>query len=121
MEAVLRRERDLGYAPVDVSRNNIGYDIESTIPPALRGGGPGLRFIEVKGRRRGATTITVTRNEILTALNKPEEYLLAIVEVDGEHTRTTYLRRPFGAAPDMGACSVNYEIAELMRVSEREE
>ena len=121
MEAVLRRERDLGYAPVDVSRNNIGYDIESTIPPALRGGGPGLRFIEVKGRRRGATTITVTRNEILTALNKPEEYLLAIVEVDGEHTRATYLRRPFGAAPDMGACSVNYEIAELMRVSEREE
>ena len=65
--------------------------------------------------------ITVTRNEILTALNKPEEYLLAIVEVDGEHTRATYLRRPFGAAPDMGACSVNYQIAELMRVGEREE
>ncbi|MBF0449991.1 MAG: DUF3883 domain-containing protein [Candidatus Magnetomorum sp.] len=27
-----------------------------------------LRFIEVKGRKQGADTITVTKNEILTAL-----------------------------------------------------
>ena len=45
-----------------------------------------LRMIEVKGRRKGATTVTVSKNEILTALNKPEEFILAIVEVDGKNT-----------------------------------
>ena len=31
-----------------------------------------LRFIEVKGRLADADSITVTRNEVLAALNKPE-------------------------------------------------
>ena len=121
MDAVMQREQSLGYVPVDVSRNNIGYDIESTIPVECRGGGACLRFIEVKGRRKGSTTVTVTRNEILTALNKPDGFILAIVEVDGSATHTTYIRKPFAKAPDQGACSVNYEIAELMANGEIEE
>jgi SNF2 family DNA or RNA helicase len=45
-----------------------------------------LRFIEVKGRVAGALTVTVTRNEILTALNKPDDFILAVGQVeDGEH------------------------------------
>ncbi len=115
MNAVMQREVYYGYAPVDVSSQNVGYDIESSIPLAWRDGTQCLRFIEVKGRRKGSNTVTVTRNEILTALNKPEEYILAIVEVDGAATHTTYIRRPFGKAPDAGACSVNYEIADLMK------
>ena len=39
-----------------------------------------LRFIEVKGRVAGADTITVTKNEILYSLNKPDDFILAIVE-----------------------------------------
>ena len=39
-----------------------------------------LRFIEVKGTGSGRTTVTVTKNEVLTSLNKPEDYILAIVE-----------------------------------------
>jgi hypothetical protein len=42
-----------------------------------------LRFIEVKGRVAGASTVSVTKNEILTALNKPDDFILAIVSVDG--------------------------------------
>jgi hypothetical protein len=34
----------------------------------------------VKGRVSGAPTITVTRNEILYSLNKPDDFILAIVE-----------------------------------------
>jgi hypothetical protein len=30
------------------------------------------RFIEVKGRYQGAPTITVTHNEIMVALNSPD-------------------------------------------------
>jgi len=40
----------------------MGYDIESKVEADGR-----LRFIEVKGRVAGALTVTVTRNEILTA------------------------------------------------------
>ena len=121
MNAVLRRESERGFAPRDVSSRNVGYDIESTIPVPQRHGGPCLRFIEVKGRQKGSTTVTVTRNEILTALNKPDEFILAIVEVDGSQTHTLYLRRPFRSAPDTGACSVNYAIADLMQIGSIEE
>lgn len=75
-------------------------------------------MIEVKGRRKGATTVTVSKNEILTALNKPEEFILAIVEVDGKNTHTIYLKHPFKNAPDFTATSVNYDIQDLIAESE---
>ena len=55
-----------------------------------------IRFIEVKGRVAGADTVTVSRNEILTALNEPDQFVLALVEVapDGDDA-VRYLRRPF--------------------------
>ena len=121
MNAVTQRELERGFAPRDVSAENVGYDIESAIPEARRKGGPCLRFIEVKGRQKDSTTVTVTRNEILTALNKPDEFLLAIVEVDGAQTKTIYIRKPFTHAPDQGACSVNYDIADLLQIGEIEE
>ena len=61
--------------------------------------------------------MTVSKNEILTAFNKPEEYILAIVEVDGTEAKTTYLKQPFRERPDFAATSVNYNIAELVRGS----
>lgn len=121
MNAVTQRELERGFRPRDVSAENVGYDIESAIPESRRNGGPCLRFIEVKGRQKGSTTVTVTRNEILTALNKPDEFILAIVEVDGAQTQTIYIRKPFNHAPDQGACSVNYEIADLIQIGEIEE
>ena len=80
--------------------------------------GSTLRFIEVKGRVKDADTVTVTKNEILTAFNKPDQYILAIVEVDGNDTRTVYLKKPFRERPDFAATSVNYNIDELVGASE---
>ncbi|WP_240695866.1 DUF3883 domain-containing protein [Candidatus Chloroploca sp. Khr17] len=40
-----------------------------------------LRFIEVKGRIHSATSVIVAKNESLTALNKPDAFILALVEV----------------------------------------
>lgn len=115
MNAVMEIERDLGYLPRDVSAEKVGYDVESEIPAELCASGDApLRFIEVKGRRADAATVTVTKNEILTAFNKPGEYILALVAVDGAHTRTTYLARPFRERPDFAATSVNYDMKELM-------
>ena len=81
-------------------------------------GGASLRFIEVKGRSAGATTATVSKNEILTALNKMDEYILAIVEVDGSQAKTVYLKKPFSERPDFAATSVNFNIVELVNGSE---
>jgi len=111
MNAVMTVEQELGYIPRDVSEDKCGYDIESRNPD----GDARLRFIEVKGRVHGADSVTITKNEILTALNKPEQFILAVVEVDGEKAaRTTYIRRPFGREPDFGVTSVNYKLSDLL-------
>src|SRR5581483_6560651 len=90
LAAVMAAERRLGRDPRDVSAERRGYDVESRDPAT-----GALRFVEVKGRAPGATTVTVTRNEIVVGLNTPEEYVLAIVEVDGEAAEPRYVRRPF--------------------------
>ena len=103
-------ERQLGYEPVDREFEKLGYDIESRDPRTSR-----LRFLEVKGRISGAATITVTKNEILYSLNKPEDFILAIVEfLSGDAHRVHYVRRPFQREPDFGVTSVNYDFAELL-------
>lgn len=114
MDAVIAAEQALGFLPRDVSADRIGYDIESKNPQS-----GSLRFIEVKGRGDGADTVTVTRNEILTALNKPEAFILAIVRIsNGLAHPPRYARTPFKREPDFGATSVTYQIAELLRTAE---
>ncbi|MCZ7641335.1 MAG: helicase-related protein [Verrucomicrobia bacterium] len=107
---IMQVERDLGFVPTDRETEKLGYDIESQVPGTGK-----LRFIEVKGRVSGAATITVTRNEILCSLNKPEDFILGIVEFDGESHRVHYVRRPFQREPDFGVTSVNYGFAELLK------
>jgi hypothetical protein len=108
--AVMAVEASLGYQPVDRELEKLGYDIESKHPASGQ-----LRFIEVKGRVAGAESITVTRNEILYSLNKPDAFILAIVEFHDDEAHTVhYVRQPFRAEPDFGATSVNYSMAELL-------
>ena len=111
---IMETERNLGFDPTDREFEKLGYDIESRVPDTGK-----LRFIEVKGRVSGASTITVTRNEILYSLNKPEDFILGIVELrdDGGH-RVRYVRRPFQREPDFGVTSVNYDFAELLARAE---
>ena len=112
--AVMDTERELGYSPQDREFEKLGYDIESRDPATGK-----LRFIEVKGRVSGAETITVTRNEILYSLNKPGDFILAIVEfLDENLHRVHYVRRPFRMKPDFGVTSVNYSFAELLARAE---
>ena len=108
--AVMAIERELGFEPTDREFEKLGYDIESRVSGTGK-----LRFIEVKGRITGAETITVTRNEILYSLNKPDDFILAIVEfLEGDAHRVHYLRQPFGREPDFGVTSVNYDFSELL-------
>lgn len=109
MNAVMQIERELGNSPRDVSGDKCGCDIESREP------GGKLRFVEVKGRKADAVTVTVTANEILTALNAPDNFILAIVTVDKNAARVVYLKSPFTRPPDCNAVSVNYKISSLVR------
>lgn len=113
-EIIMDIERGLGFEPVDREFDKLGYDIESRVPGTGK-----LRFLEVKGRVAGADTITVTKNEILYSLNKPEDFILAIVQFmpDGTHS-VHYCREPFRREPDFKVTSVNYNFAELLADSE---
>ena len=106
-------ERSLGFDPTDRELEKLGYDIESRVADSGR-----LRFIEVKGRVSGADSITVTKNEILTSLNKPEDFILAIVEFyDEKNHKVHYIRRPFQREPDFGVTSVDYDFKTLLKMS----
>jgi hypothetical protein len=109
MDAVQETERALGYVPRDVSAQHLGYDVESSIPGTGR-----LRIIEVKGRVRSARTVTITKNEILTGLNKPDDFILALGLIDGDQVEVRYVRKPFVREPDFGATSVNYDLNALL-------
>ena len=78
-----------------------------------------LLFIEVKGKSPGATNVTVSKTQIFTAFNKPKDFILAIVEVEGNTAKEPrYIRKPFQKEPDFGANSVNYNLSELLARAE---
>jgi hypothetical protein len=83
----------------------------------------------------------VTKNEILTALNKPDNFILAIVLVSPSEESPSadpweirdppakygttedgcqvyYVRTPFTKEPDFGVTSVNYDLTELLARAE---
>jgi superfamily II DNA or RNA helicase len=115
VERVMETERNLGRIPHNVSGKKQGCDIESSIPGDGR-----LLFIEVKGREKGADTVTITKNEILTCLNKPDQFILAVVVVDqGAPETPVYIKNPFTTEPDFAVTSVNYNLKKLLEKGER--
>ncbi|MCR5834669.1 MAG: DUF3883 domain-containing protein [Selenomonadaceae bacterium] len=115
MDAVMSIERKLGYLPKDLSADKCGYDIESVSADKKT-----VRFIEVKGRHSEANTVTVSKNEIVTALNAPDKFILAIVKINTANNsgKIFYLKHPFTRVPDFNSISVNYNIPLLLHYSE---
>jgi SNF2 family DNA or RNA helicase len=112
MSAVLAWEDAHGYAPRDVSAENLGYDIESRNLATGR-----LRFVEVKGRLVGAESVTLTRNECMAALNSREDYWLAVVMVNADGQPQGAPRytpdpvaRAFTTEPHFGLVSMQLQI-----------
>ncbi|MFZ4828728.1 MAG: helicase-related protein [Phototrophicaceae bacterium] len=110
MQAVMDEERRRGHEPIDVSQHNLGYDIESKDGQSRH-----LRFIEVKGRRADATTVSLTYNEVLCALNSPQQFILAVVLVEGATALPPqYIEGYPFKEPDHATVSINYAIKELL-------
>lgn len=110
MESVMNYERSLGNEPVDVSAENRGYDIESR-----DGKTSALRFLEVKGRHPSAKQIILTRNELICALNNPEQWILAYVAVaNGKAELPVYSHRTFQDGVPFDAATFKVDIANLL-------
>lgn len=119
MDAVCKFEEARHGTVVDVSDQKCGWDL-TCYPAPVEGKQPEALHIEVKGRMKGTSTITVTRNEILYALNQSEKFRLAIVLV-GENDVVEglyYVRSPFTKEPDWGVSSINYELQALLEKAE---
>lgn len=113
IEAVLAAERNLGNEPRELEHNHPGYDIESKTSSGA------LRFIEVKGKGSGQDVVTISRSQILTALNAPEQFILAIVPIDGEvSSEPRYVRQPFAQEPEFGVVSWNIGLTSLLERAE---
>ena len=113
VDAVLAAERSLGRSPEEKARNNPGFDVVSR-----EGEGGPLLFIEVKGRIAGAATFTITKNEVLHALNKTGDYVLALVRVDSDRAdEVRYIREPFTGNDDVlfGVTSLNLDWDEMFK------
>jgi superfamily II DNA or RNA helicase len=119
MDAVRKREESEGCHVVDVSAAKCGWDLTS-YPTAVDRKQLEPRHIEVKGRIKGAATVTVTHNEILSSFNQGDKFVLAIVLVneDDSHEGPYYIRRPFDREPGWGVSSINYNMSDLLSKAE---
>lgn len=114
MNAVRSAEETRGCRVVDVSAHKCGWDLTS-YPPMEGNKQPQARHIEVKGRAKGQTTITVSRNEVLYGLNQADKFILAIVIVDDNQAEGPYyIREPFSQEPDWAVSSINLDLDELL-------
>ncbi|MBR6058781.1 MAG: DUF3883 domain-containing protein [Victivallales bacterium] len=122
MKAVMDVERSFGHIVEDRSADKCGWDITAHIP--VRQGEPlkDDRHIEIKGRAKGADTITVTRNEICSAINQQDKFILAIVLVDGDsYEGPFYIKNPFDREPDLDDVSINKDLLKLLQKAVRPE
>ena len=109
IEAVMKAEKFLGRTPREMPHNNEGYDIESLDSEGR------LRFIEVKGKAKGKTTVTVSASQIRTCFNSPDTWALAIVVIDGQATaEPAYLYGPFDQPPGFAEVGRNLKMTELL-------
>jgi hypothetical protein len=109
MDTIMALEQKLNNIPRDVSKENIGYDIESKTPNST------LRFIEVKGRQAGMDEVSVTHNEMKTAANSPDKYILAVVIVDGNKRHVTYFMNWIDAGPSFAESKRQLNLQRLRK------
>jgi hypothetical protein len=122
MKKVMEAEERIGRKPEDVSAQKLPYDIIS------KAGHGKIKLIEVKGKLKGKPTVTVSKNEILTYKNKPNDYILAIVMMEEDMIPETprYVFNPYEVQLGKGTTnlevgfnevSTNYNLKKLLEQS----
>ena len=83
----LEIEKFYGNTAKDVSKQNIGYDIESITPDGNR------RLIEVKSIKEGGE-FSITNNEYTAAHQYGKEYYLCLMIQNDDSIKVTYINNP---------------------------
>lgn len=102
VDLVLSVEKNLGFKPKEMPRNNKGFDIDSFRKET------GRTFIEVKGRIESAEDFIITESEFSHGHTQGDSFILALVRVapgdDVSKDQVRYIVNPFkGQLPIWGA------------------
>ena len=87
-----------GWSVEDVSRQNVGYDIEGLTPEGNE------VFIEVKAIDNPGQAFTLTSNEEAVARQKGHAYRLAIVRQSGAYLEVAFIKDPANQLPLTRQC-----------------
>ncbi len=80
-------EKYFGNTAIDVSKQNVGYDIESTTPDGQK------RYIEVKSVTEDGS-FSITNNEYTAAHQYGEQYYLCLLIQSSQNTQAIYINNP---------------------------
>ena len=81
-------EKYFGNDAIDVSRQNIGYDVKSTTPDGEN------RFIEVKLLNSSTASFTITNNEYTAAHQYGENYIICLLIQSENNSKVIYIKDP---------------------------
>lgn len=81
-------EAYFGNDAIDVSKRNVGYDIESTMPNGNK------RFIEVKLISNSGNSFTITNNEYTAAHQYGDRYFICLILQIEEIAKAIYIKNP---------------------------
>lgn len=81
-------EKHFGNNAIDVSKQNIGYDVESTTPTGSK------RYIEVKSLSSHGSSFSITNNEYTAAHQYGNEYYLCLIIQGDNETNIIYICNP---------------------------
>ena len=81
-------EKHIGNNAIDVSRQNVGYDVDSTTPSGKK------RYIEVKLLPSTGGAFTMTNNEYTAAHQYGEDYYVCLVTQSDNAVRMLYICDP---------------------------
>ncbi len=105
MEIAIQYERDHGWMPEDVSKENLGFDIRSTSPDGQK------RYIEVKARAE-IGPVALTQNEWFKAKRFGEAYYLYVV-LNASRTPVLYrVQNPAALLKPEEQLEVRYMVSE---------
>lgn len=80
-------EKYFGNAAVDVSKKNVGYDVESTTPDG------GKRYIEVKSIKEDGS-FSITNNEYTAAHQYGDQYYMCLLIQSAQNLQAIYIQNP---------------------------
>lgn len=86
--ACVEIERFLGNEAKDVSMQNLGYDVESTMPDGKK------RYIEVKSVSRSDSSFSLTNNEYTAAHQYGDDYYICLLKHGDDKSKAIYIQNP---------------------------